>query len=252
MSKHDTSQANAQTTDVQSTADSTGARSTVAGAAGIQAIVFDAYGTLFDVKSVAASAAQEYPGNGEIVSRIWRQKQLEYTWLRPLMNRYVNFEQVNCDGLRYALKRLNLHFDENKLTKLANSYLTLPLHQDVLGALNQIPQQKLILSNGTTKMLRAVVENAGVMSQFGAILSADEVKTYKPDPAVYTLALTSTHLQANQILFVSSNAWDVAGAKAFGFTVAWINRTKTIPEQLDVLPDYEFSTMMELPSVLPG
>ncbi|QSO48958.1 haloacid dehalogenase type II [Alicyclobacillus mengziensis] len=215
-----------------------------------QAIVFDAYGTLFDVQAVAAAIEKEYPGNGAIVSRIWRQKQLEYTWLRPLMNRYVSFEKVNQDGLRYAFKRIGLQFDDETVTRLANTYLTLPLHPEVPQALAQLQQRCLILSNGTPKMLTTVVENASLASRFEGILSADAVKTYKPDTAVYTLALSHTHLEKAQILFVSSNAWDVAGAKSFGFPVAWINRQQSVPEQLDVLPDHEVSDMTGLVRVL--
>lgn len=215
-----------------------------------QAIVFDAYGTLLDVQSVVTACEKMYPGNGEIISRIWRQKQLEYTWLRPLMNRYVNFDKVNQDGLRYALKRLGLTFDDSTVAELANAYLTLTPHVEVPDALAKMNQRCLILSNGTKNMLDAAVEHAGLTSRFEAILSADEVKTYKTDPAVYTLALSATHLDKEQILFVSSNAWDAAGAKSFGFPVAWINRQHTVPEELDVLPDYELHTMTDLLPVL--
>ncbi|KPV44755.1 haloacid dehalogenase type II [Alicyclobacillus ferrooxydans] len=217
----------------------------------VQAVVFDAYGTLFNVQSVAIACDKEYPGNGEIISRIWRQKQLEYTWLRPLMNRYVGFDRVNRDGLRFALRQLRLSFDEALVEELANTYLTLPPHHEVPKGLRRMTQlRRFILSNGTEEMLTKLVQNNHLEGDFEGILSADGVLTYKPDPAVYTLAVSAAKLPKEDILFVSSNGWDVAGAKSYGFTVAWVNRKGSAPEELDVVPDYEVRDLVELTNII--
>jgi 2-haloacid dehalogenase len=213
----------------------------------IEAVVFDAYGTLFDVNSVIDACEQLYPGKGTFISQTWRQKQLEYTWLRALMNRYVDFEAINRDSLRFSLNKLKLEFSEDTIEKLTAAYLNLTPYPEVVDALNAFqPRQLLILSNGTSKMLHTVVENAGLESYFTAILSVDALKTYKPNPQVYQLAVTKLGISKEKVLFLSSNGWDVAGSKSFGFTVGWINRTGNPIEELGVQPDYQVQDLLEL------
>lgn len=213
----------------------------------IKAVIFDAYGTLFDVHAVSAACNQVFPGYGKEISELWRRKQLEYTWLRSLMNRYVNFEQVNRDSLDYALDELNLWYNESSLDPLLDAYLHLPPHAEVFEALQKFqPRPLVILSNGTQAMLEAVVQNSGLHSEFQAILSVDPLKVYKPAPVVYQMAVDKLGVPKENILFVSSNGWDVAGSKSFGFVVGWVNRHGKPPERLDVRPDYMVTNLLEL------
>lgn len=217
----------------------------------VKAIVFDVYGTLFDVSVVAAACDRLFPGNGEIISRVWRQKQLEYTWLCSLMKRYEDFDQINRDALRFTLNQLGKTYTDKTIDTLTSSYLTLPLHsgaREMLLALTGV--QKLILSNGTEQMLLALLKYARLSSQFDAVLSADVERVYKPHPEVYELAVSTTHLSKEEVLFVSSNGWDVAGSKAFGFTVAFINRTGKPVEQLGPPPDYILKKLTDLVTVV--
>jgi 2-haloacid dehalogenase len=217
----------------------------------IKSIVFDAYGTLFDVNAVSIVSEQRFPGNGNIISRVWRQKQLEYTWLLSLMGRYEDFEKVNQDALRFTLNKLGKSVIKTDLDALLSSYLSLPPHseiKDALRALGSLP--KMILSDGTESMLRQIVDNARLTSYFDKILSADMVKEYKPAPKVYKLAVSATAVPKEEILFVSSNGWDVAGAKSFGFQVVWVNRSKKPIEELGQHPDYIVSNLMELAGII--
>ncbi|WP_018130478.1 haloacid dehalogenase type II [Effusibacillus pohliae] len=217
----------------------------------LEAVVFDAYGTLFDVHSVIAACEQMYPGRGALISQTWRQKQLEYTWLRALMRRYEDFETVNRDSLRFTLSKFELPYTRETIDRLANAYLGLAPYPDVLQALQAFqPNPLLILSNGTVPMLRTVVENAGLRAYFTDILSVDMLKTYKPDPRVYQLAVDRLGIPKANVLFVSSNGWDVAGAKSFGFTVGWINRTGSVTEELGVKPDYTVQSLLELAELI--
>lgn len=213
----------------------------------IKAVVFDAYGTLFDVNSVIQACETAYPGKGTLISQTWRQKQLEYTWLRTLMKRYENFEVVTKDALRFTLNQLKLPHTVNNIEELTNFYLKLECFPEVAEALKAFqPRQLVILSNGTTKMLQALVDNVGLKLHFFAILSVNVLRTYKPNPKVYDLALTRLGTAKEEILFVSSNGWDVAGAKSFGFTVGWVNRQGNTKEELDLRPDYEVKDLLEL------
>ncbi|SFV05778.1 2-haloacid dehalogenase [Alicyclobacillus macrosporangiidus] len=213
----------------------------------IRAVVFDAYGTLFDVHSVVAACETAFPGYGTQIIQIWRQKQLEYTWLRALMGRYQDFERVTEDALKYTLNHLGLWYDEKTLKSLLSVYLHLTPFPEVPAALRVFhPRPLAILSNGTERMLQVVVHHAGLPSLFAHVLSVDLVKTYKPDPRVYELVTRTLHLQKEEILFVSSNGWDVAGAKSFGFTVAWVNRQRQTHEELGVQPDYVADDLLQL------
>jgi 2-haloacid dehalogenase len=221
----------------------------------IRALVFDAYGTLFNVHSVVTTCEALFPGKGAALSQLWRSKQLEYSWLRSLIGSYVDFNQVTREGLQYACKSLGLAYSESVLTKLEAAYRTLALFDDALPALQQFrsehPALKVaILSNGAAAMLDAVVAHNKLDAILDAVLSVDEVGIFKPDPRVYQLACDRLQLNREEIGFVSSNGWDAAGAKAFGFTTFWINRATAPIEELGVTPDRLLKSLAELPALL--
>ena len=221
----------------------------------LRALVFDAYGTLFNVHSVIASCEVLFPGKGIALSQLWRTKQLEYSWLRSLMGRYVDFNQVTRESLQYACESLGLSYSQSVLATLDNAYRTLALFDDTRGALQQLRRQQpapklAILSNGAADMLDAVVSHNGLSELLDAVISVDEVKIFKPDPRVYQLACDRLGLNRDQIGFVSSNGWDAAGAKAFGFTTFWVNRAASPVEALGVIPDRTLKSLAELPALL--
>ena len=221
----------------------------------IRAVVFDAYGTLFNVHSVVATCETLFPGNGNALSQLWRTKQLEYSWLRSLMGRYVGFNQVTREGLQFACKSLGVTYSDDILALLEHAYRTLALFDDALKTLQRLrreqPLLKLaILSNGATEMLDAVVNFNQLDTMLDAVLSVDAVASFKPDPRVYQLACDQLHVNRDEVVFVSSNGWDAAGAKSFGFKTFWINRTSAPVEALGVKPDQVLNTLAELPAML--
>jgi 2-haloacid dehalogenase len=214
----------------------------------IRGYVFDAYGTLFDVHSVI-EAGRAITADPAALSLLWRQKQLEYTWLRSLMGRYEDFWAVTEAALRYSVRRLGLRADETQLAGLMEAYLSLACFAEVPAALDRLAgRPRAILSNGSPRMLAAAVASSGLGPRLQHLLSVDAVKTYKPAPSVYALGPRALGVPADALLFVSSNAWDVAGAKAFGYQVAWCNRTGAPAEELGVRADYEISSLTELPA----
>lgn len=216
----------------------------------IQGILFDAYGTLFDVHSVV-EAGRALTDDPQTLSLTWRQKQLEYTWLRALMGRYEDFWQVTQAALRYALRRLGLRGSEAELARLMEAYLSLRAFPEVKAALERLRGTPLaILSNGSPRMLAAVVASSGLAGVFAHVLSVDAVKTYKPSPKVYELGVQAMGAPAGQLLFVSANAWDVAGAKAFGYQVCWCNRANAPMEELGVAPDVTVGGLDEIPALV--
>jgi 2-haloacid dehalogenase len=211
-----------------------------------KAFIFDAYGTLFDVHSVV-EAGRALAGDPQALSLLWRQKQLEYTWLRTLMGRYEDFWAVTEAALRFALGRLGIAAGDEAVARLMEAYLSLATFPDVAGALSAMAGTPLgILSNGSPRMLEAAVRSSGLTGTFRHVLSVDAVKAYKPSPAVYELGPRAFGLPAGDILFVSSNAWDVAGAKAFGYRTCWCNRLAAPMERLGVSPDLEVRTLDEI------
>ncbi|MGH8779692.1 haloacid dehalogenase type II [Paraburkholderia sp.] len=216
---------------------------------GIKGIAFDLYGTLFDVHSVAARCDDAFPGRGREISALWRQKQLEYTWLRSLMQRYVDFEQATEDALRFACRQLGLELDSRTHDTLRNAYLQLAPFAEVPGTLRELRQRGLklaILSNGSPKSIDAVVSHVGLRGEFDHLLSADAVHVYKPDHRVYELAGQTLQLDRTEILFVSSNAWDATGARSFGFPTCWINRSGNVFEEMGQKPDWEVTGLQGL------
>lgn len=241
----------------------------------IRAVVFDAYGTLYDVQSVAEVTEQAFPGYGEIITQIWRIKQLEYTWLRSLMRRYQNFEAVTRDSLAYTLRVLGLEHDASVFERIMDKYLHLDLYPDAMAALTAMRDRKLaILSNGSPAMLDALVRNSGLDRMLDATISVDSQQVFKPAPEAYSLIERELGLLPAEVLFISSNPWDVCGAKAFGLNVAWIERVtpeamrlacartdvvapltlfKAIRTQMDELglePDYRIHALSELPGLV--
>ncbi|MEO9901004.1 haloacid dehalogenase type II [Nisaea sp.] len=225
--------------------------------AGIKACVFDAYGTLFDVHSAVAQCRSQFPDpdkQADKTSEIWRAKQLQYTWLRALQNRHLDFWQVTSDALDFSLESVLGNLGPAGLRDaLLNSYLTLDAYPEVLGVLQNLRDRGLktaILSNGSPDMLERVCEKSGVGDLMDAILSVEDVGIYKPHPSVYQLAVDRLGIHADHISFQSSNAWDATAASAFGFKVAWINRFSQAPERLPGKPDAEIRTLDELPPLL--
>jgi 2-haloacid dehalogenase len=212
-----------------------------------KAIVFDAYGTLFDVRSVAASVNRKFPGLGQAVSSQWRAKQLEYTWLRSSMGRYEDFWKVTESALAFTCRDMELSCDAATRAQLMESYLHLDLFPEVKEALKFLFGLPLaILSNGTLTMLRAAVKHAGLEGIFAHVISVDEVKIYKPSAAAYQLAARKLGVNATDIGFVSSNFWDAAGAKVFGFKTYWVNRSGVTADELGVTPDATLAALTEL------
>jgi len=221
----------------------------------IKAIAFDLYGTLVDVHSVADQCDEVYPGRGREISMIWRQKQLEYTWLRSLMDRYVTFEQATEDALRYTTRHLKLDLDDQTSATLCKAYLKLRPFPEVSHALARFRQHGLklaVLSNGSPHSIASVVGNAGLRDHFDDLLSVDPVRIYKPHDRVYALAETAFGITRGSILFVSSNGWDVTGARYFGFPTAWINRGGYTFEEMGQKPDWTLRGLDELLPVLDG
>ena len=201
---------------------------------GCKACVFDAYGTLFDVHSATAKESAALGAKAEAVSNLWRQKQLEYTWLRSLMGRHADFWRVTGDGLDFALATHGVT-DPALRDRLMQLYLTLDAYADVKPALEQLRAKGLktgILSNGNPRMLEAAVDSAGIADLLNAVLSIEDAGIYKPDARVYQLAVDRFGVRPDEICFVSTNAWDAAAAAHFGFQVAWMNRFAMARERL--------------------
>jgi len=215
--------------------------------ASIRGYVFDAYGTLFDVHSVV-DAGRAITADPLALSLTWRQKQLEYTWLRALMGRYEDFWTVTEAALRWTIRRLALSADEAQIRGLMDAYLSLACFPEVPEALERIEgRPRAILSNGSPRMLQAAVASSGLGPHLPHVLSVDAVRTYKPAPAVYALGPRALGIPAGDLLFVSSNGWDVAGAKAFGYQVAWCNRLGAPEEELGVRADFVIGRLDQLP-----
>ena len=241
----------------------------------IKAIVFDAYGTLYDTQSVANVTEEAFPGYGGIITQIWRIKQLEYSWLRSLMHRYEDFSVITRESLTYSLRLLGLTYDDAAFDRIMEKYLHLDLYPDASSSLAALRGRKLaILSNGSTDMLNALVRNSGLDRVLDATISIDSKRMFKPSPDAYTLIEEKLGVKPADVLFVSSNPWDAIGAKAFGLNVAWIERVtpeamalacvesdfvapltmfKAIRMQMDELglqPDYRIHALSELPKVV--
>jgi 2-haloacid dehalogenase len=229
-------------------------RQTATPFAKINALAFDAYGTLFDVFSVIALCEQLFPGNGTELSQIWRAKQLQYSLLRSLMGRYKDFWQLTADGLLYASKSLKLDLTAPKQKQLMDAYLSLTVFPDVkpgLEALKKLGLRLAILSNGEPRMLDAATKSAGIDALLDATISADALKVFKPISRVYRLALTRLKVGPTGLGFVSSNSWDVSGAASAGLTTFWIRRqVEEQPEELGLPATRVVTSLSDLAAVL--
>ncbi|AKZ63972.1 HAD family hydrolase [Herbaspirillum hiltneri N3] len=221
--------------------------------AGIKAVVFDLYGTLYNVHSVAQRCDEAAPGRGMEVSVLWRQKQLEYSWLRSLMGQTISFEQATRDALAFVSAHFKLELDTAAMETLCDAYLNLSPYPEVPDALRKLQEMKLpmaILSNGSDFSISKVVGGSGLQSFFSHLLSVDAVGVFKPDSRVYALAGKAFSLAPEEMLFVSSNAWDAAGAAHYGFTVCWINRSGNTFDELGISPAVVVGGLDEVPGLL--
>jgi len=241
----------------------------------IKAVVFDAYGTLYDIQSVAAVTEDAFPGYGDIITQIWRVKQLEYSWLRSLMRRYEDFSVITRESLAYTIRVLGLKHDAAVFERIMDKYLHLDLYGDALTTLAALKGRKLaILSNGSSDMLNALVKNTGLDRVLDATISVDSKRIFKPAADAYTLIEAGLGIRPDDVLFISSNPWDACGAKAFGLNVAWIERVtpeamalacvksdvvppltmfkalRTQMDELGVMPDHRIRSLSELPDLV--
>jgi 2-haloacid dehalogenase len=214
-----------------------------------KACVFDAYGTLFDGVSAAARAGAELGAKRELLSTTWRQKQLQYTWLRTIQGRHADFRQVTGEALDCALDALGLQNPALR-DKLMEAYQTLDAFPEVPEVLERLRRKGIrtaILSNGTPAMLHGLCAATRIAELVDAILSVEEVGVYKPHAKVYQLAVDRLGLEPQAIVFLSSNGWDAWAASAFGMRVVWCNRYGEPPERLPGRPDYEVRSLSDLP-----
>jgi 2-haloacid dehalogenase len=211
--------------------------------------VFDAYGTLFDYASAVARCDAALSSSRDRLNSLWREKQLQYTWLRTLQGRYVDFWQVTGDALDFALEALGLS-NAGLRERLMDSYMTLDAFPEVLGVLERLKEKGIrtaILSNGSHRMLRAAVSSSRLEPLLDAVLSVEDVGVYKPHPRVYQLAVDRLGVSPQEISFQSSNAWDAWAASAFGMRTVWCNRYGQVPERLPGRPDYQVRSLADLP-----
>lgn len=243
----------------------------------IKALAFDAYGTLYDIQSVSQVTEQEFPVHGNLVTQIWRLKQLEYTWLRTLMGKYRSFWEISEESLVFTLRAIGLEYDDAKIARIMDKYLHLDPYPDCLATLDALKGRPLaILSNGNQEILDALVENTGVSDKLDKVISIDAVQQFKPNVGAYKLVETNLNVRPQDTLFVSSNAFDACAAKNFGFQVAWIERVTTHAlaaeieastivgpstvfkmirmqmENFDLEPDYRLTSLSDLPKLVNG
>ncbi|MGC9673443.1 haloacid dehalogenase type II [Staphylococcus haemolyticus] len=203
-----------------------------------KAFVFDVYGTLFDVYSVADKCNQYFPEKGEQISKTWREKQLEYTNLRQIMGNYKNFYSITKDALHFAVRKYGEEINEKAENELLKEYLYLTPYSEVKEVLNQLKNKKLaVFSNGSHDMLDPLIEKSELEGEFDQIISVDEVKHFKPTIESYHYVSQILEVKPEEVLFISSNGWDISGAKNYGFQTAWINRQNLPTEELNLEPN---------------
>ena len=213
----------------------------------IKVIIFDAYGTLFDVNSAAEKCKEKIGDKWESFANYWRTTQLEYTWLRSLMKRHKDFWQVTEDSLDKSL--LAFKIDPNMRSELLNLYKILNTFPEVKEVLKNLKEKKYkisILSNGTPNLLDELVKSNNLEKMFDDIFSIEEVGIYKPDKKVYDMPIKKYKVEKNEVAFLSANTWDVSGAGNFGFNAIWVNRNKNIFDKLDYIPHNEINNLNEL------
>jgi 2-haloacid dehalogenase len=215
----------------------------------IRAIIFDAYGTLFDVYSMGVLAERLFPGKGKVLAEMWRDKQIEYTRLRTLCNTYKPFWEVTQDALVFCCRKLELSLTLEAQNMMLRQYAKLQAFPENLGVLRELKAMGMrlaILSNGNPEMLDAVVKSAGMEDVFHHVLSVDSVKKFKTAPEAYQLGTDVLGIPARDVLFVSSNCWDICGAAWFGYPTFWVNRANAPLEELGVTPHGEGTSLSDL------
>ena len=212
-----------------------------------KAVVFDAYGTLFDVNSAAEKCKDKIGAKWEIFANFWRTTQLEYTWLRSLMKRHKNFWDITEDSLDKSMKVFNIN--KNMKSELLSLYKILSPYPEVRGVLEDLKKKNFklaILSNGTPDLLNELVENNKLNNLFDDLFSIEEVKIYKPDPSVYELPVKKYKIKSGEITFLSANTWDVSGGGNFGYNSIWVNRNNSVFDILDFQPKNEINNLTHL------
>ena len=213
----------------------------------IKAIIFDAYGTLFDVNSAAEKCKVKIGDKWQNFANYWRTTQLEYTWLRSLMKRHKDFWQVTEDSLDKSIKAFEINASMKK--ELLDLYKILSPYKEVKETLRTLKEKKFklaILSNGTHTLLNELVTNNNLENLFDDLFSIDDVGVYKPDPKVYDIPIKKYGFKKNEIAFLSANTWDVSGGGNYGYNAIWVNRNKNIFDKLDYNPNYEIRNLSEL------
>ncbi len=217
----------------------------------IKAIIFDAYGTLFDVNSAAKKCKNKIGEKWESFANYWRTTQLEYTWLRSLMGRHQDFWKVTEQSLDKSMKVFRVAESmRNELLDLYKVLSTFPEVKETLKKLKEKKYKLAILSNGTPSLLKELVSNNNLESIFDDVLSIEEVKIYKPHPNVYNIPIKKYQIEKNQFVYLSSNTWDVSAAGNFGFNAVWVNRNKNIFDNLDYKPIAEVKNLSDLNNLL--
>ena len=212
-----------------------------------KAIVFDAYGTLFDVNSAAEKCKDKIGDKWETFSNYWRTTQLEYTWLRSLMKRHKDFWQITEDSLDKSM--LTFKIDKSMRNELLNLYKELSTFPEVKSVLEELKKKSIklaILSNGTPSLLRNLIKNSNLENLFDDVFSIEEVKIYKPDPKVYDIPINKYKIKKEEITFLSANTWDVSGGGNYGYNAIWVNRTNNVFDKLDYKPKNEVKNLREL------
>ena len=217
----------------------------------IKAIIFDAYGTLFDVNSAAEKCKDKIGDKWESFANYWRTTQLEYTWLRSLMNRHKDFWQVTEDSLDKSMQAFKIDSAmRNELLDLYKVLSTFPEVKEVLNKLKEKNYKLVILSNSTPFLLNELVKSNNLDNIFDDIFSIEEVKTYKPDPKVYNIPIKKYQIQKNEVAYLSANTWDVSAGGNYGFNPVWVNRNNSIFDNLDYVPKYQVKHLGELLDII--
>ena len=217
----------------------------------IKAIIFDAYGTLFDVNSAAEKCKEKIGNKWEDFANYWRTTQLEYTWLRSLMNRHKDFWQVTEDSLNKSMKKFEI--DQNMRSELLNLYKILSTYPEVKKTLEELKRKNFklaILSNGTPDLLNQLVKSNSLQEFFDDVFSIETVGIYKPNADVYNIPIKKYNILKNEVLFLSSNTWDVSGGGNFGYKSIWVNRNNNIFDNLDYSPEFELKNLKDLLDII--
>ena len=217
----------------------------------IKAIMFDAYGTLFDVNSAAEICKDKIGDRWEPFANFWRTTQLEYTWLRSLMRRHKNFWQITEDSLDKSMKAFSI--DPKMKNELLNLYTTLSSYKEVPETLKILKEKKFklaILSNGTPSLLNQLIKSNNLDNLFDDLFSIEDVKIYKPDSKVYDIPIKKYQIEKNEVAFLSANTWDVSGGGNYGYNSIWVNRNKNIFDKLDYTPNFEIRDLSKLIDII--